>query len=88
MTVSILSGRRRNRPFGLAGGEDGAPGETLVRRANGAVELLGAADRTEVAAGDRIEVRTPGGGGWGRAGIEAAGGKAAGRDRTPHEESP
>ena len=66
MTVSILSGRRRHRPFGLEGGEDGAPGETLVRRANGAVELLRAADKAEVEAGDRIEVRTPGGGGWGR----------------------
>ena len=72
MTVSILSGRRQQKPFGLEGGEDAAPGETLVRRASGAVELLGAADKAELAAGDCIEVRTPGGGGFGRKGGKRA----------------
>ena len=64
MTVSILSNRRRHRPFGLAGGGDGAPGENLLRRANGAVEMLEGADMREVLPGDRIEIRTPGGGGY------------------------
>ena len=66
MTVSILSGRRANCPFGLAGGGDGAPGETLIRRFNGSVELLRAADKAELNIGDCVEVRTPGGGGFGR----------------------
>ncbi|MCY4030623.1 MAG: hydantoinase B/oxoprolinase family protein [Hyphomicrobiales bacterium] len=66
MTVSMLSGRREHRPFGLAGGGDGAPGETLIRRANGSVELLRAADKAEMGIGDCIEIRTPGGGGFGK----------------------
>ena len=66
MTVSILSGRRANCPFGLAGGGDGAPGETLIRRFNGSVELLRAADKADLNTGDCVEVRTPGGGGFGR----------------------
>ncbi|MGH9436198.1 MAG: hydantoinase B/oxoprolinase family protein, partial [Terriglobia bacterium] len=66
MTVTILSNRRRTEPFGLAGGEAGARGETIVRRANGSVDTLDYAETTELAVGDAIEVRSPGGGGFGR----------------------
>ena len=65
MTVAILSNRRRVAPFGLAGGGAGLTGRTEVIRADGTRQLLASAEATEVAAGDRIVVSTPGGGGYG-----------------------
>ncbi len=65
MTAAILSGRRATHPFGLAGGKDGLPGETIVLRANGARDVLKATDEVRVAAGDAICIVTPGGGGYG-----------------------
>ncbi|MGD9599503.1 MAG: hydantoinase B/oxoprolinase family protein [Steroidobacteraceae bacterium] len=65
MSGAILANRRRTRPFGLAGGAPGAAGVTRLRRANGRVCELAAADRFDVAPGDVIEVLTPGGGGYG-----------------------
>jgi N-methylhydantoinase B/oxoprolinase/acetone carboxylase alpha subunit len=44
-----------------------------VLRANGEVEELGAVDARELAAGDRLVLETPGGGGWGTPGeVETA----------------
>ncbi|MGH8692468.1 MAG: hydantoinase B/oxoprolinase family protein [Burkholderiales bacterium] len=65
MTAAILSGRRRVRPHGLAGGEAGLPGRNYVLRAGGAVSELGPFDQTEMAAGDVFVIETPGGGGYG-----------------------
>jgi 5-oxoprolinase (ATP-hydrolysing) len=65
MTVSILSGRRRVAPFGLAGGGDGLPGVNRLRRRDGGTETLPACASAEVAAGDEIVIETPGGGGFG-----------------------
>ncbi len=67
MTVSLLANRRSVAPFGLAGGKDAKPGAGRVIRANGSIEPLGATARTEVQAGDAIEIETPGGGGFGSA---------------------
>ena len=53
--------------FGLAGGQPGAVGENLVLRADGRMESLGHIGSTEMQVGDAIEVRTPGGGGYGSA---------------------
>jgi 5-oxoprolinase (ATP-hydrolysing) len=65
LTASILSERRVSQPFGLAGGAPGACGENVVVRAGGArVELAGKAS-VVLAAGDCIEIATPGGGGYG-----------------------
>jgi len=69
MTVAILSNRRRVPPFGLAGGEAAATGLTEVLRTDGSVQQLGSAEATEVAAGDRVRVMTPGGGGYGPPGL-------------------
>jgi 5-oxoprolinase (ATP-hydrolysing) len=67
-TVSILSNRRRVPPYGQAGGAPGATGETWLLRGDGAeAERLGSCASVEAAPGDRVEVRTPGGGGWGAA---------------------
>ncbi|MDE1146843.1 MAG: hydantoinase B/oxoprolinase family protein [Azospirillaceae bacterium] len=67
MTAAILSNRRRVPPFGLDGGEAGAPGVTEVHRADGTVQVLAATDTVAMNAGDAILVKTPGGGGFGKA---------------------
>ncbi|GAA0482190.1 hydantoinase B/oxoprolinase family protein [Streptomyces olivaceiscleroticus] len=65
MTVALLTGHRRVPPYGMAGGEPGAPGENLVARADGRTERLAGCDVAEMAAGDVLVIRTPGGGGYG-----------------------
>ena len=57
--VTLLTERRKHRPWGLDGGQPGRPGENLL---NG--ELLPAKTTLLVSAGDELEVRTPGGGGY------------------------
>ncbi|VCU71885.1 Acetophenone carboxylase gamma subunit [Pigmentiphaga humi] len=66
-TVSLLANGWRHPAFGLAGGEPGAPGRARVLRRDGGSQELGHADRAEVAAGDAVEIETPGGGGYGAA---------------------
>lgn len=65
-TLSLMGERRRNRPWGLEGGEPGACGEDLLTRADGTVERLAGKVTTEVEPGDVLLVRTPGGGGYGK----------------------
>ena len=60
--LSVLAERRRHAPKGAAGGDDGAPGRTLV---NG--EEQPAKVTTALRAGDLVRIETPGGGGWGEA---------------------
>jgi N-methylhydantoinase B len=59
-SVTLLTERRRHRPWGLQGGGPGLGGENRcgVRQLPGKVSL-------ELAAGDCLTVATPGGGGWG-----------------------
>jgi N-methylhydantoinase B len=64
-TLSLMGERRRNAPWGLAGGEPGAVGEDWLIRATGNRERLPGKVTTDVSAGDRLLVLTPGGGGWG-----------------------
>jgi len=65
MTLSIVSQHRREGPYGLEGGQPGATGRQRLLRADGSVLELGAIDGQEVAAGDRLLLETPGGGGYG-----------------------
>jgi 5-oxoprolinase (ATP-hydrolysing) len=65
MTASILANRRRVPPFGLEGGEPGACGDAHVRRADGKLERLAAAQTVELEMGDAFVIDTPGGGGYG-----------------------
>jgi len=67
MTVSLIASRRSVAPHGLAGGGDAATGSQRVIRADGSEELLEGRFRIEVAAGDRLVIETPGGGGYGAA---------------------
>ena len=67
MTAAILSTRRETAPFGLEGGGAGERGRTTIIRKDGARQVLKGCDETEVAAGDAIEIETPGGGGFGPA---------------------
>ena len=62
---AILSGGRRVRPFGVAGGEPGQLGRNVIKRADGRVEDIGGAAAFEMAAGDTIVIETPTGGGFG-----------------------
>jgi N-methylhydantoinase B len=65
-TVTILSDRRKSRPYGLAGGGEGAPGRTEILRHDGSTEVLPGKGSTRLQPGERVRVETPGGGGWGK----------------------
>jgi N-methylhydantoinase B len=64
-TVTIVSERRTLHPWGLAGGMPAATGENLLVRSDGTSERLPAKTSIRVEPGEAIEIRTPGGGGWG-----------------------
>jgi 5-oxoprolinase (ATP-hydrolysing) len=66
MDCTILSGHRRVRPFGLAGGEAGEIGENSVRRNDGRVEKLAGSDATVIDAGEAIIIQPPTAGGYGK----------------------
>lgn len=65
MNCAILSGHRRVRPFGLAGGEPGEVGRNIVRRNDGSLEELPGCAQTLLEAGEAITIVTPTGGGFG-----------------------
>ena len=62
--ATVLSERRVRGPWGLAGGGDGLPGENTVSR-QGREERLPGKAAFVLAAGDRLRLATPGGGGHG-----------------------
>jgi N-methylhydantoinase B len=64
-TLSLMGERRVLPPWGLAGGHPGKQGEDWLIRKGTAAERLPGKVTVEVRAGDRLLVRTPGGGGWG-----------------------
>lgn len=59
-TVTLLTERRRHGPWGLHGGASGRPGKNLRGS-----EALAPKVTVELAAGERLTLCTPGGGGWG-----------------------
>ncbi|MEW8385063.1 MAG: hydantoinase B/oxoprolinase family protein, partial [Candidatus Thiodiazotropha taylori] len=60
--VTLLTERRRNRPWGMDGG---GPGGNGVNRHNG--QRLAGKVNLDVERGDLLTIETPGGGGWGDA---------------------
>ena len=67
MTAVVVASRRNVPPFGLQGGEAGAPGQQWVERADGTRQPLSGTDSAELASGDVFVIETPGGGGYGAA---------------------
>ena len=65
MTVVVVASRRTVAPFGLAGGQPGAPGRQWVERADGTREDLSGTSRADLRPGDAFVIETPGGGGFG-----------------------
>ena len=59
--VHILSDRRERGPYGAQGGSPGQPGQNKL---NG--RQVAGRCRLEAGVGDRLVIRTPGGGGWGK----------------------
>jgi len=68
MQASLLTNRRCVCPFGLEGGQPGACGQNAIRREDGTEETLPSCVTLPVKSGEAIIIRTPGGGGYGRAG--------------------
>jgi N-methylhydantoinase B/oxoprolinase/acetone carboxylase alpha subunit len=66
-TVSLITERRVSRPWGLWGGEPGAPGENwLLPQADAdRAERLPDKCTIRLHSGDVLRMLTPGGGGWG-----------------------
>jgi 5-oxoprolinase (ATP-hydrolysing) len=65
LTVSLLTQRRSGRPAGMMGGGDGLGGRQFRIAEDGREEELPGVVSYEGAAGERLRVETPGGGGWG-----------------------
>jgi N-methylhydantoinase B len=65
MQATLLTERRRLPPYGLRGGYAGQRGRNILIRAGKARPLAGKTTLV-LAAGERICLMTPGGGGWGR----------------------
>jgi N-methylhydantoinase B len=63
--VNLLSERRRQRPYGLAGGEPGRSGRNVLIRADGTEHDLPGKVSIDLETDDTLSLRTPGGGGWG-----------------------
>jgi N-methylhydantoinase B len=59
MRFSLITERRRHRPRGVGGGEDGAAGSNLLNDSPLPGKTAG-----DLRPGDRLRIETPGGGGW------------------------
>jgi N-methylhydantoinase B len=65
--MTLLAERRRFRPYGLAGGAEGAAGGAwLTRAGTGECAELPGKCSVQLRKGDVLRIETPGGGGWGR----------------------
>ena len=65
MDVSMLSERRRYAPHGAKGGDDGVKGENMLVH-NGVTEVLEGKVTFKAKAGDKLIIKTAGGGGYGK----------------------
>jgi 5-oxoprolinase (ATP-hydrolysing) len=66
VTLNLLGQHRKIPPYGLAGGGAGRVAEQYIVRKNGKREKLVGNDEVHLQPGDRIVIKTPGGGGYGR----------------------
>lgn len=65
VNLSLLTQRRQSGPYGLAGGEAGQKGEQYIVKPDGTRRILGGTENIQLDPGDRLEIVTPGGGGYG-----------------------
>jgi N-methylhydantoinase B len=63
--VTLLSERRKYPPYGLSGGQPGALGKNLLLDSGDDKPLPGKGTFT-LQSGDRLVIKTPGGGGFGK----------------------
>ncbi len=64
--LSLLTSRRgAYLPYGIAGGSSGSAGRNTLLKVSGEVVLLDNCCHTQLVAGDRLRIETPGGGGYG-----------------------
>ena len=63
--VTLLCDRQKFPPYGLAGGQPGAAGRTLLIDPDGHTTPLPSKSSIHARKGSRIRIETPGGGGWG-----------------------
>jgi len=70
VTLSLITERRTSRPWGLAGGDPGAPGENWLLPGGDETRAERLPDKctVELRSGDVVRLLTPGGGGWGQQG--------------------
>ena len=66
-TVTVLSSHRLVPTHGINGGRAGAVGENFIERANGTKGLLQGNDEAQMCAEDVFVIKSPGGGGFGKA---------------------
>ena len=64
LSLSLLTERRSNEPYGMNGGHNGLSGENLLIRDN-RQKTLKSREELKVQKGDQILIKTPGGGGYG-----------------------
>jgi N-methylhydantoinase B/oxoprolinase/acetone carboxylase alpha subunit len=64
-SVTVLSDRRQQCPYGMAGGKPGQRGRNTLIRSSGIEELLPSKAHLNLEPGDRLRIETPGGGGFG-----------------------
>ncbi|MGE3173559.1 MAG: hydantoinase B/oxoprolinase family protein [Planctomycetota bacterium] len=74
--VTFLGDRQLQGPPGVLGGGDGAPGELWCEQ-GGRRRRLASKVTLQLDAGDAVELRTPGGGGWRRGAVGRARGRRA-----------
>ncbi|MBI5505554.1 MAG: hydantoinase B/oxoprolinase family protein [Deltaproteobacteria bacterium] len=90
--LTLLAERREHGPYGLAGGAEGKPGRDQLTRDGSDVAIhIPAKASLTLAPGDRVNVATPGGGGWGRTRSETAaavGDRSGEERRRPHVVKP
>jgi N-methylhydantoinase B/oxoprolinase/acetone carboxylase alpha subunit len=67
-TASLITERRHSQPWGLEGGCPGARGENWLWPGGEESARRPLLDKVtvELAAGDAVQLLTPGGGGWGQ----------------------
>jgi 5-oxoprolinase (ATP-hydrolysing) len=65
VSLSLLTQNRTEGPYGLNSGQAGQPGEQRLAKHDGEEKELGSVAQETVQPGDRLVIKSPGGGGWG-----------------------